>query len=80
MKQQGRTNAVWRDMQAVFSAGARICARELRKSETTDVIMVYSGTIHCLGAFIGCLAMPHSVPTLGHTWQVLTLLLTGKGQ
>ncbi|KAL3152754.1 hypothetical protein ABBQ38_012341 [Trebouxia sp. C0009 RCD-2024] len=64
-------------MQAGFSACARICVRELRKTETTDIIMVYSGTVHCLFAIIACITVPRSIVILQHTWQVLTLLATG---
>ena len=65
-------------MQACFAACARICVRELRKTETTDVIMVYSGTMHCLCAIVACIAVPGSVVILQHTWQVATLLATGR--
>ena len=33
-------------MQALFAAVARILVRELRKTEATDIIMVYSSTMH----------------------------------
>lgn len=65
-------------LQACFSACARIVVRELRKTETTDIIMVYSGTMHLICATIACIAIPGSVVILQHTWQVLTLLATGK--
>lgn len=65
-------------LQAGFSAGARICVRELRKTETTDIIMVYSGTVHCLFAIIACITVPGSIVILQHTWQVVTLLATGE--
>lgn len=65
-------------MQACFGACARIVVRELRKTETTDIIMVYSGTMHLICATIACIAVPGSVIILQHTWQVLTLLATGK--
>lgn len=65
-------------LQACFSACARIVVRELRKTETTDIIMVYSGTMHLICATIACIAVPGSVVILQHTWQVLTLLATGK--
>lgn len=64
-------------LQACFSACARICVRELRKTETTDIIMVYSGTMHCVCAIVACVAIPGSVVILQHTWQVVTLLATG---
>lgn len=64
-------------MQALFSAAARIVVRELRKTETTDVIMVYSGTMHCACAFIACIALPGQLKILQHAWQVATLLVTG---
>ena len=64
-------------MQAGFSAFARIVVRELRKTETTDIIMVYSGTMHCALSLIACLVIPGSVVILQHAWQVATLLLTG---
>lgn len=64
-------------MQALFSAAARIVVRDLRKTETTDVIMVYSGTMHCVCAVIACIAMPGSLKILQHTWQVAMLLGTG---
>lgn len=65
-------------LQAFFSACARICVRELRKTETTDIIMVYSSTVHCLCATVACIAVPGSVVVLQHTWQVVTLLATGE--
>lgn len=40
--------------------------------------MVYSGTMHCILAIIACITVPRSVVILQHTWQVVTLLLTGK--
>lgn len=64
-------------LQAVFSAAARIVVRELRKTETTDIIMVYSGTMHCVCAFTACIALPGSLKILQHTWQVAMLLGTG---
>ena len=64
-------------MQALFSAAARIVVRDLRKTETTDVIMVYSGTMHCVCAIIACIALPGSLKILQHTWQVAMLLGTG---
>ena len=64
-------------VQALLSAGARIVVRELRKTETTDVIMVYSGTMHCFWATVACLAMPGSLKILQHSWQVAMLLGTG---
>ncbi|DBB00802.1 TPA: hypothetical protein ACH3X1_000731 [Trebouxia sp. C0004] len=64
-------------MQAGFNAGARMCVRELRKSETTDIIMLYSGTMQSVLAVVACLIVPHSFAIPQHTWQAVTLLLTG---
>lgn len=65
-------------MQAAFGACARIVVRDLRRTETTDIIMVYSGTMHCICAVVACITVPRSVVILQHTWQVVTLLLTGS--
>jgi len=54
--------------------------RDLRRTETTDIIMVYSGTMHCICAIVACITVPRSVVVLQHTWQVVTLLLTGDKQ
>lgn len=40
--------------------------------------MVYSGTMHCICAVVACITVPGSVVILQHTWQVVTLLLTGN--
>ena len=64
-------------MQALFAAVARIVVRELRKTETTDIIMVYSGTMHFVLSLLACILIPGSVILLD-AWQVATLLLTGK--
>ena len=40
--------------------------------------MVYSGTMHCICAVVACVTVPGSVVILQHTWQVVTLLLTGN--
>ena len=64
-------------LQAAFGACARIVVRDLRRTETTDIIMVYSGTMHCICAVVACITVPRSVVILQHTWQVVTLLLTG---
>ncbi len=66
-------------LQAAFGACARIVVRDLRRTETTDIIMVYSGTMHCICAAVACVTVPGSVVILQHTWQVMTLLLTGDG-
>ena len=65
-------------LQAAFGACARIVVRDLRRTETTDIIMVYSGTMHCICAVVACITVPRSVVILQHTWQVVTLLLTGE--
>ncbi|DBB16082.1 hypothetical protein WJX82_007470 [Trebouxia sp. C0006] len=65
-------------MQAAFGACARIVVRDLRRTETTDIIMVYSGTMHCICAIVACITVPGSVVILQHTWQVVMLLLTGS--
>ncbi len=67
-------------LQAAFGACARIVVRDLRRTETTDIIMVYSGTMHCICAIVACITVPRSVVVLQHTWQVVTLLLTGDKQ
>ncbi len=64
-------------LQAAFGACARIVVRDLRRTETTDIIMVYSGTMHCICAIVACITVPGSVVILQHTWQVVMLLLTG---
>ena len=64
-------------LQAAFNAGARLCVRELRTTESTDIIMVYSGTMQCLLALLACMAVPGSLAAPQHWWQALLLLLTG---
>lgn len=51
--------------------------RELRKTETTDMIMLYSGTMQSVLAVAACVIVPHSFAVPKHTWQAVTLVLTG---
>ena len=51
--------------------------RELRKTETTDVIMLYSGTMQGVLAFVACVTVPRSLVEPQHGWQYALLLLTG---
>ncbi len=51
--------------------------RELRKTETTDIIMLYSGTMQSVLAVVACVIVPQSFAIPQHTWQAVTLLLTG---
>lgn len=64
-------------LQAGFNAGARMSVRELRKTETTDIIMLYSGTMQSVLAVLACVIVPHSFAIPQHTWQAVTLVLTG---
>lgn len=51
--------------------------RELRKTETTDIIMLYSGTMQTVLACVACVTVPGSLAAPQHTWQAATLLLLG---
>jgi len=64
-------------LQAGFNACARLSVRELRKTETTDIIMLYSGTMQSVLAVAACVIVPHSFAVPQHTWQSVTLVLTG---
>ncbi len=64
-------------LQAGFNAGARMSVRELRKTETTDIIMLYSGTMQSVLAVIAYVIVPHSFAVPQHIWQAVTLVLTG---
>ena len=41
-------------MQALFSACAKMCVRELRKTETANVSVFYLSFCSTIGALIGC--------------------------
>ena len=65
-------------LQAGFNASARMCVRDLRKTETTDIIMLYSGTMQGVLAFVACVTVPRSLVAPQHGWQYALLLLTGN--
>lgn len=65
-------------MQAGFNASARMCVRDLRRTETTDIIMVYSGTMQALLALTACVTIPRSLVVPQHAWQWVLLLVTGE--
>ena len=54
-----------------------MCVRDLRKTETTNIIMLYSGTMQALLGLVACITLPGSLVVPQHTWQVMLLLLTG---
>ena len=65
-------------LQAGFNASARMCVRDLRRTETTDIIMVYSGTMQALLALTACVTIPRSLMFPEHAWQWVLLLVTGE--
>ena len=41
-------------LQAGFNASAQMCVRDLRRTETTDINMLYIGTVQALSSLTAC--------------------------
>ena len=64
-------------MQVFTAAAVTIILRELRKTDKTDIIMLYSGTLQSLCAIITCLSLPGGFVAPRHAWQAAMMLLLG---
>lgn len=67
-------------LQVFTAAAVTVILRELRKTDKTDIIMLYSGTMQGICAIIMCLALPGGFVAPRHAWQVAMMLLLGRFQ